>query len=429
MATSKKKGIKSSAQDNFLAPLAPTLDSATDVGTNRAYDNGAVSVAFTANGPYTATSYTVLASTGQTATGSSSPIVVTGIATGATPTFTVKATNAAGDSPYSSASGAVTVTTVPATPGAPSASSPSAGTDSVSWSAPANGGKAITNYHWESNDSKSGDTGTATSVSVGQEQGTAQAYRVYATNANGNSEYSGYSGTVTTTFSFAPFSVFGFSPFSVFGFSPFSVFGFSPFGFSPFSVFGFSPFSVFGFSPFGFSPFGFSPFSFYGCVDQDTLVSVVGPNDSVAYKAAKDIVVGDEVWAPRWTELVDESLANPNDMQSAVLTGMEMVKTSIVASRPSVKATTMWFNDDPSLRFSLEERMLVKRDGTYQFANSGTIEVGDYLVKNLEDGTFQDLEITKVDIVDGDRVVYQFDAEPTDTIIAGNFVCHNLKAF
>jgi hypothetical protein len=428
MATSKKKGIKSSAQDNFLAPLAPTLDSATDVGTNRAYDDGAVSVAFTANGPYAATSYTVLASTGQTATGSSSPIVVAGIATGATPTFTVKATNSAGDSPYSSASGAVTVTTVPATPSAPSASSPSAGTDSVSWSAPANGGKAITNYHWESNDSKSGDTGTATSVNVSQEQGTAQAYRVYATNANGNSAYSAYSGTVTTTFSFAPFSVFGFSPFSVFGFSPFSVFGFSPFGFSPFSVFGFSPF---GFSPFGFSPFGFSPFGFFflGCVDQDTLISVVGPNDTVAYKAAKDIVPGDEVWAARWTELLDESLANPNDMESAVLTGMEMVKTSIMASQPQVKPTTMWFNDDPSLRFSLEERMLVKRDGTYQFVSSGTIEVGDYVVKNLEDGTFQDLEITKVDIVDGDRVVYQFDAEPTDTIIAGNFVCHNAKAF
>jgi hypothetical protein len=405
MATSKKKGIQASAQ-TIQTPSAPTVNSVTDVGTNRPYDDGAVSVAFTHNGAYAATGYTVLASTGQTATGSSSPIVVTGIATGATPTFTVKATNAAGDSAYSA-----TVTTVPATPSAPSASSPSAGTDSVSWSAPNNGGKAITNYHWESNDSKSGDTGTATSVSVGQEQGTTQAYRVYATNANGNSNYSAYSGNVTTTFSFTPFSVFGFSPF---GFSPFSVFGFSPFGFSPF-----------GFSPFGFSPFGF----FGGCVDSDTLVATVGPNDSVTYKAAKDITVGDEVWAAKWTELIDESLVSPNDMQTSSLSSLEMVKTSVMASKPQVKPTTMYFNDDQSLRFSLEERMLVKHNGTYQFMNSGVVEVGDFLVKNLSDGTFEDYEITKIDIVDEDRVVYQFDAEPTDTIIAGNFICHNLKAF
>jgi hypothetical protein len=248
---SKQAGRMSQGANDFLAPYAPTIGTATNVPAGRAYNNGRADITFTADPINAATSFTVTSSPGgYTATGSSSPISVTGLQSSVNYTFTVTATNAAGTSNASAASNSVTATTVPDTPSAPSASSPSAGTDSISWSAPTNGGSAITNYHWESNDGKSGDTG-ATSVNISQEQGTAQAYRVYASNANGNSQYSGYSPTVTTVFSFAPFSVFGFSPFGVFGFSPFSpfgVFGFSPF--SPFGVFGFSPFGVFGFSPF-----------------------------------------------------------------------------------------------------------------------------------------------------------------------------------
>ena len=361
---SKQAGRMSQSANDFLTPYAPTIGTATDVGTGRPFNNGAVSVTFTPTGPNAATSFTVTASTGQTATGASSPIVVTGIATGATPTFTVtgtnaagvgpasaesnaatvttvpaaptigtptntpsgrpfnnglvsvaftagatggkaitgytalssggqtatgasspisvtgllsatgytfqvKATNANGDSAYSTASSSVTVTTIPATPGAPTVTTTSvapndrpsgtlgAAQDTVSWSAPSNGGAAITNYFWSSSDGKSGNTGS-TSVVVSQESGTAQTYTVRADNANGSATSAGTG--ITSAFSFTPFSVFSFSPFSVFGFSPFSVFGFSPF-----SVFGFSPFSVFGFSPFGFSPFGvfgFSPFGF-----------------------------------------------------------------------------------------------------------------------------------------------------------------------
>ena len=128
MAAGKKSGRKSQASNDFLEPLAPTGVTGTDVGTGRDFNNGAVSVSFSlpALSP-AATSYTVTASTGQTGTGASSPIVVTGIASAATPTFTVTATNAAGTSQASSASAAVTVTTVPATPGAPSASTNATG--------------------------------------------------------------------------------------------------------------------------------------------------------------------------------------------------------------------------------------------------------------------------------------------------------------
>ncbi len=241
MANSKRAGTKSVAQNDFLGPHSPTGVSATDVGTNRAFNNGAATVSFTAasTGP-TATSFLVTASTGPTATGSSSPITVTGLSVGTT-TFVVKAINSAGESANSSASSAISITTVPDKPTSVSASSPGNNYDTVSWSAPTNnGGKAITNYYVTSSDGKTTNT-TGTSVNISQEGGTSQTYTVFADNGNGRSEASTASASVTT-FSFAPFSFFGFAPF---GFAPFSFFGFTPFGFSPFS-----------FAPFSFSPKG-----------------------------------------------------------------------------------------------------------------------------------------------------------------------------
>ena len=81
------------------APTAPSGIVATNTGSGRAFNDAAVSVSFSlpALSP-NATSFTVTASTGQTATGASSPLTVTGIASSATPTFTVTATNAAGTS-------------------------------------------------------------------------------------------------------------------------------------------------------------------------------------------------------------------------------------------------------------------------------------------------------------------------------------------
>ncbi len=265
MATGKRAGRKSQQQNDFLEPLAPINVSATDVGTNRPFNNGAAVVSFElpANSP-AATSYTVTATANgeptRTATGASSPITVTNLKQGIDTFITVTATNAVGTSP-ASAETQLIVTTVPDTPAAPTATSPSGATyDTVTWTAPANGGKAITTYFVESNDGKSGST-ASTTININQEAGTSQTYRVRATNANGNSDFSAYSASITT-FSFTPFGFtpFGFSPFA---FSPFafSPFGFSPFGFSPFGFtpFGFSPFS---FTPFNFTPFGFTPFNF-----------------------------------------------------------------------------------------------------------------------------------------------------------------------
>lgn len=234
MAANKRVGKKSLAQNDYLAPAAPLIGSATDVGTSRAYNDGAATVAFTHQGPNAATSYTATSSPGgYTASGSSSPLTVTGLQSNTNYTFTVTATNTYGTSAASSATSAITATTVPAAPTGASATSPSGTSyDTVTWTAPANGGKAISNYYITSSDGKTGNT-SSTSININQEGGTAQTYNVYADNANGRSAASTASNSVTT-FSFVPFSVFGFSPFGVFGFSPFGVFGFSPFSFNVF---------------------------------------------------------------------------------------------------------------------------------------------------------------------------------------------------
>ena len=440
MAAGKKAGRKAQASNDFLEPLAPTGVSGTNVGTDRPFNNGAVSVAFSlpALSP-AATSFTVTASTGQTATGASSPIVVTGIASNATPTFTVTATNAAGTSAASSASAAVTVTTVPATPAAPTASSPTpssgvnvAGstTDSVSWLAPANGGSVIIDYTWASSDGK-GATQAGTSVSVNQEGGTSQTYTVRARNANGLSAISAASGSVTT-FSFTPYSFtpFAFTPYS---FVPFS---FVPYSFTPFSFVPYS-FTPYSFVPYSFTPYSFTPvysftpsYSFVPltfCIDEDTLVQIIGENNSIQFKAAKDIVVGEQIWSISWDGLLDESLdPSASTVYPATLESVSRVNSEIIAIEKSVKEKTLFFNGDTGKRFSEGEKVLIRRGNTHIFIEAEKVLTTDFIFEAEEFGMTA-TPVTSVEFIEETRNVFKFNAFPVDTIIAGNMVVHNSK--
>lgn len=105
--SSLKTGV--TKYDNFRGglPFTPTIGTATDGGTGTT-----VSVTFTGNNTAGLT-YTALSTPGSlTGTSTTSPITVTGLSSGTAYTFAVKATNSAGDSPYSAASNSVT----PATP-------------------------------------------------------------------------------------------------------------------------------------------------------------------------------------------------------------------------------------------------------------------------------------------------------------------------
>lgn len=86
-------------------PDAPTIGAATQASST------SVSVTFTAPsniGGGAITGYTAISSGGQTASGASSPIVVSGLTTGTAYTFTVVATNAFGSGPKSASSNSIT---------------------------------------------------------------------------------------------------------------------------------------------------------------------------------------------------------------------------------------------------------------------------------------------------------------------------------
>lgn len=104
-------GTSSPSSTATKTPGLPTAPDAPTIGTALA-GNTQVSVVFSApadNGGSAITSYTASSSPGNiTASGSSSPIVVTGLTNGTEYTFTVTATNSIGTSSASSASNAVT---------------------------------------------------------------------------------------------------------------------------------------------------------------------------------------------------------------------------------------------------------------------------------------------------------------------------------
>jgi hypothetical protein len=179
-------------------PGAPGAGSATNTPSGRGFNNGAASVTFSApasNGS-PITSYTVTSSGNHVATGSSSPITVTGLSSSTYYSFTVKATNAIGTGPDSGSFGAVFATTAPQNPTiSPTPTVLSSTSVSINITAPPDGGSTITGYTITSSPSIALSY-TATSAGTKTVTGsfaadTAYTFRVTATNANGESSGSG----------------------------------------------------------------------------------------------------------------------------------------------------------------------------------------------------------------------------------------------
>lgn len=196
-------------------PSAPTISSVTA-------GNGQISVAFSAGATNGATVSQHTATCGSLSnTGTSSPIVVTGLTNGVSRTCTVTTGSNVGDSSASAASDSATPSTSPDTMAAPTVSEGDASV-SVTWTAVSatsaiggadasvvdDAGSAITGYTIQVVlASDSSDVGTPTSAAAnvtsatvsGLTNGTTYKAKIRATNANGSGSWSAESASFTPT--------------------------------------------------------------------------------------------------------------------------------------------------------------------------------------------------------------------------------------
>jgi len=205
VATATATVTVTAAVSNPVPPVAIVNVPGAPSSVSVTAGNAQATVSFTApssNGGASITSYTVTSSGGQTASGSASPITVTGLANGTSYTFTVKATNSAGTGSVSVASSAVTpvAPVVITIPGAPTAVNAIAGNAqaTVSFAAPSsNGGSVVTSYTVTSNSGKSASGNTSPITVTGLSNGTVYTFTVKATNSVGTGSASSVSNSVT----------------------------------------------------------------------------------------------------------------------------------------------------------------------------------------------------------------------------------------
>jgi hypothetical protein len=178
------------------SPVTPTSGILPDAPTSvsaSAGVNGQATVTFTApasSGSSPITSYKVTSSPGGvTATGSSSPILVTGLTNGTSYTFSVAATSAVGTGPASTATNAVTpaAVNVPGAPTAVSALETTPTSASISFTPPtSNGGSAITSYIVTTSPGGATVAGASSPISVtGLTTGSTYTFTVAAVNIAG----------------------------------------------------------------------------------------------------------------------------------------------------------------------------------------------------------------------------------------------------
>ena len=145
---SNSTGSSSASPASSAVTPATVPDAPTNIVAIAGNTQASVSFTAPATNGSAITIYTVTSSPGGfTATGSASPIIVTGLSNGTEYSFTVIARNAIGNSSTSSSSNIVIPATIPDAPTINTASATSATTVSVSLSAPGvDGGLSIQNY-------------------------------------------------------------------------------------------------------------------------------------------------------------------------------------------------------------------------------------------------------------------------------------------
>jgi hypothetical protein len=84
-------------------------------------------------------------------------------------------------------------------------------------------------------------------------------------------------------------------------------------------------------------------------------------------------------------------------------------------------ASRIYNINNGELKSTSEHPFLVKSNGTYQFKPAMGMVIGDLLIKG--DGT--EVEITSIQIIEGDAEVVAIDVEVQDTYLANGYITHN----
>ena len=201
-------GVASSPITAAMPPDAPTI------GTATAATDGSVTVTWTdpANNGSAITQYSITPSpacsscTGLAVSGAAATSGrITGLAYGASYTFTVSASNAMGTGPASGASNSAVPNAAPNAPSALYAGNDPDGSVTLTWTAPSDNGSTITGYTVTPSPacsscaglSVSGNPTSPSTVIAGLTQGTSYTFTVTATNSIGNSNPSSASNSVT----------------------------------------------------------------------------------------------------------------------------------------------------------------------------------------------------------------------------------------
>ena len=189
---------------NSAPPGIPDIGITTYSGTNQPYNNATVSVVFTpGQGGGLPNSYRAISTPGgYSGTGTSSPVTITGLQSGTAYTFAVTGTNNFGTSASSINSNSITATTVPQAPTIGTLSYVSNTSLSLTFTANATGGSAITNYKYSTDGTNytafsPAQTSSPLTIS-GLTPSTNYAFYIKAVNANGDSIASSISNTVFT---------------------------------------------------------------------------------------------------------------------------------------------------------------------------------------------------------------------------------------
>jgi intein/homing endonuclease len=79
--------------------------------------------------------------------------------------------------------------------------------------------------------------------------------------------------------------------------------------------------------------------------------------------------------------------------------------------------------------FSLQQTILIKRDGLYTFMVSKEVALGDKVLRlsgpNLDQLSWE--YVTDLEVVDEQSTIYRFDTEDGDVFFTENMLVHNYK--